>query len=158
VAREELLSLYERAIAYGKRRGLGDSAYDFAGFAAEQWLKGKSQHQLLEHTFIDFCRSPRGLARSEKSTDALAYSRPLTGLFKEPTSHWRPPVCVDFAALCTTKKDRETLKLLLEGFSQKDIADTLGVTEGAITHRMKALIKKMRVALGINIDEEPELP
>lgn len=156
MARDSIEDLYKRALKYGRARGLGDEAYDFAGFAALLWLRGKSSHQLIVDTFKDYQRSTQSTLRSTRSTDALSHSSSLSQLPREPRADWHPPLCVDWRALCETKQDRETLELLLQGYSQSDIARELGLTDGAVTLRYKKLIRRMREKLGITIGKETD--
>lgn len=68
--RSKIEDLYKRAIKLGKNKGLGEESEDFAGWLAIQWLEGKSQHQTLNQSFVEYRRrnhadprNPGGLAK-----------------------------------------------------------------------------------------------
>ena len=63
--------LYERAKIHARAAGYPDDADDFAGWISSKWLEGKSQHQKIEYSLIDYLREQLGSARKYGSTDAL---------------------------------------------------------------------------------------
>lgn len=62
--RKDLEELYERAIKNARARGLGEEAEDFASWLTIQWLEGKSQHQTLNQSLIDYRRGVHGNVRT----------------------------------------------------------------------------------------------
>jgi hypothetical protein len=61
----EIKKLYLRAIKLGTKKGLGEDAFDFASWLAVKWLEGKSLHQTLDQSLIDYMRVRYGHDRSE---------------------------------------------------------------------------------------------
>jgi hypothetical protein len=59
----EIERLYFRAIRTGLRAGLGQDAEDFASWIAIKWLEGKSHHQTLDQSVIDYRRQKYGSSR-----------------------------------------------------------------------------------------------
>lgn len=61
----EIERLYFRAIRAGLKAGLAQDAEDFASWLAIKWLEGKSHHQTLDQSIVDYRRYKYGNARSE---------------------------------------------------------------------------------------------
>lgn len=148
---DDIVKLWKKALRYGRAKGLGVEADDFASYAVTKWLRGKSQHQLISDTYKDFMRAVDGPARPTQSSDAVSYRHAYFNEIKPDaaSASFKEPSCIDWYGLCDTKRDRETLKMLFAGFSQKDIADMYGLSEGAMTHRMNGIIERFRKKLNL---------
>lgn len=72
--------LYNRAIKVAKARGYSEIAEDFAGDLVVRWLEGKSQHQPIEYSFIEYLRREYGDFRRPSSGDALLRKHRLTAV------------------------------------------------------------------------------
>lgn len=66
---------YNRAKYVAKSKGHSEIAEDFASWYVIKLLEGKSQHQLLDHAFIDFLRLEYGSAGKRGRVDAILRSR-----------------------------------------------------------------------------------
>lgn len=62
----EIERLYFRAIKLGLKSDLGEDAYDFASWITVKYLEGKSQHQTLDQSLIDYKRETFGNLGSQK--------------------------------------------------------------------------------------------
>lgn len=67
MSRLDLESLYKRALKHGRCNRLGDEAQDFAQWLMLQYLEGKSQHQTLDQSLIDYLRKQHGGSRNPGS-------------------------------------------------------------------------------------------
>jgi DNA-binding NarL/FixJ family response regulator len=83
------------------------------------------------------------LAGSEQLMDALR--RVLQGEIYVPEALFIPgsPSTTDDGASPLTSRQQEILPLLAEGMLNKQIADTLGVTEGTVKQHLKDLFKRL---------------
>jgi len=63
--------LYKKAIRHAKIKGYSDIAEDFGGWISIKWLEGKSQHQTINQSFIDFLRLEYGGVGYRRGSDAI---------------------------------------------------------------------------------------
>lgn len=76
----EIKKLYLRAIKLGSKHGLGEDAYDFASWLAIKWLEGKSLHQTLDQSLIDYKRFRYGNSKSKDSQTKFEKSHVQTDI------------------------------------------------------------------------------
>lgn len=62
--RQEITMLYDRAIKNARAKGFDQEAEDFASWVTIKYLEGKSQHQTLDQSFIEYRRKHHGNPRT----------------------------------------------------------------------------------------------
>lgn len=155
--KKEIEKLYWRAIRAATILGHDDIAEDFGSWITIKWLEGKSQHQTIAQSLIDFLRAEYGNAGKRCGADAIlrarrapenqipgsaagsneeAAERVLSGV---SLSNWndrrfagvnREPV--DAAAVLPDRLAEIWKAYTEEEITYKEIGDRLGITESRV--------------------------
>lgn len=130
-------------------RGHQELADDFGGWIAERWLSGKSLHQRLAFSFIDFIRSEYGRLVTMNRTDVLDRAirfidpsmienmafTPNNDEFKSLQSN---------PAMYLREKELKIYRLYVdEGLKMKEIAEKTGLSKGRISQIMSIIVEKI---------------
>lgn len=133
-----------------------ESAEDFAQWLIVQWLDGKSQHQTIRHAYVDYLKKHyRHLTGVKPKTLVNITPENMDDLVKDDTpdqwDHFERQADIErvLAVMADKLTDYEAMVMRMIakwGFSQKEIAETIGVTEGRISQVMTVILKKIHQA------------
>lgn len=104
---------------------------------------GARGYLLKDATFEELCDAIRAVARGETSVQPVTLSRVLPGLRKAgdtalvPNQYAAPPMPL-------TAREKEVLRLLAGGLSNREIATALGNAEGTVKNHISNILQKLQ--------------
>lgn len=138
--------------------GYQNLAEDFSQDLACRYLEGKSHHQTLNQSFIDYLRSHLGKPKTARHRGMSKYKQlSKVKLRVEPIE---PIFCTDIMSeLLNQMKKPEVFRLyFIEDWTVKEMSEYFDISMSSMSHRIKYMNNKIRNIICVKTENNNENP